>query len=126
MRNGHFVPYVIKNGEEKLFEIPVTVTRVMGRPMCFFGGGYLRLFPLALIRKMTAHVLKEGRPVVFYVHPREIDPEQPRLRMGLGRRFKSYVNLDTTAQKLRELTAEFEHTTFQQFIQDYQHTFRND
>ena len=126
MKNGHHAPYVIMNGEQKLYEIPLTVTSVMGRPMCFFGGGYLRLFPLALIRKMTAHVLKEGRPVVFYVHPREIDLEQPRLRMGLGRRFKSYVNLDTTALKLRELTAEFEHTTFKQFIQDYQHTFRND
>ncbi len=119
MKNGRLAPYVVTNGDRTLFEFPITVSHVMGRPLCFFGGGYLRLFPYRLIRRMTRRVLKEGRPVVFYVHPREIDTEHPRLPMGLARRFKTYVNLHTTEQKLRQLTGEFEHTTFRDFIAAY-------
>lgn len=119
MNNGRMAPYVVMNGDRTLFEFPITVSRVMGRPLCFFGGGYLRLCPYRLIRMMTRQVLKAGRPVVFYVHPREIDPEHPRLAMGLARRFKTYVNLHTTEQKLRRLTGEFEHTTFRDFIAAY-------
>ena len=72
------------------------VADLMGKPICFFGGGYLRLFPYWLIRSKSKQVLAEGRPVVFYIHPREIDPQHPRLPMSRKRRFKSYVNLETT------------------------------
>ncbi|MFB3921507.1 MAG: XrtA system polysaccharide deacetylase [Terriglobia bacterium] len=116
IKNGMFAPYVITNGGRTLIEFPITVSHALGRPLCFFGGGYLRLFPYRLIQRMTRKVLKQGRPVIFYVHPREIDTEHPRLAMGLGRRFKSYVGLHTTTQKLRRLTGEFEHTTFRDFI----------
>ena len=88
---------------DALLEFPITVADLLGKPMCFFGGGYLRLFPYWLIRKMALQVLSEGRPVVFYIHPREIDPAHPRLPMSRIRRFKSYVNLDTTEAKLRRI-----------------------
>ena len=61
-------------------------------------------------------MLRAGRPVVFYVHPREIDPHHPRLDMGLLRRFKSYVNLDTTEKKLRQILSTFEFTTFAEYL----------
>jgi len=64
-----------------------------------------------LIRMMTESVLTHGRPAIFYVHPREIDPAQPRLPMSRWRSFKSYVNLGTTEPKLRQLLAQFEFTT---------------
>jgi hypothetical protein len=67
---------------------------------------------------MTARVLREGRPVVFYVHPREIDPSHPRLRMSLIRAFKSYINLSSTELKLRRLFSEFEMTTFGDSLMD--------
>jgi hypothetical protein len=56
--------------------------------------------------------------VVFYVHPREIDPGHPRLEMGILRRFKSYVNLRTTEAKILRLLGDFEMTTFEQFLKD--------
>jgi hypothetical protein len=87
--------------------------------MCFFGGGYLRLFPWPVIRRMARRVLSEGRPVVFYVHPREIDPSHPRLPMGLKRRFKSYINLHTTERKLDRLLEEFDVTTFERYLDDH-------
>ncbi len=88
-----------------LVEFPMTVARLAGRQFCFFGGGYLRLFPISLIEFMTELVLGENRPVIFYVHPREINPAQPRLPMSRWRRFKTYVNLAGTEVKLRRILA---------------------
>jgi polysaccharide deacetylase family protein (PEP-CTERM system associated) len=115
MRTDQRSPHVIDSSPE-IIEFPITVTDLFGMPMCFFGGGYLRLFPYWLIRRMSKTVLDEGRPVVFYIHPREIDPDHPRLQMGLGRRFKSYVNLESTEGKLKRLLDEFPMTTFRDFV----------
>jgi polysaccharide deacetylase family protein (PEP-CTERM system associated) len=106
-------------GAGQLLEVPITVADLMGKPMCFFGGGYLRLFPYWLIRKMALQVLSEGRPVVFYIHPREVDPTHPRLPMSRTRRFKSYVNLDTTECKLRRILQDFPVTTFKSILSNY-------
>jgi len=100
----------------RLGEFPISVTETLGRRMCFFGGGYLRLFPYAAIRHMARRVERDGRPVVFYIHPREIDPDHPRLPMSAVRRFKSYVNLDTTEAKLRHIFRDFRLTTFRDFL----------
>jgi polysaccharide deacetylase family protein (PEP-CTERM system associated) len=110
-QNGQYSPYFLHRPGGTLLEFPMTTEKVLGRSFCFFGGGYLRLFPLAVIQRMTARVLRQGRPAIFYIHPREIDPAQPRLSMNGWRRFKSYVNLDTTEAKLRELLATRDFTT---------------
>jgi polysaccharide deacetylase family protein (PEP-CTERM system associated) len=117
-KSGRYAPYVVPTDSGGVVEFPLTVTRVLGQPMCFFGGGYLRLFPFSLTKKMTLKVLGEGRPVVFYIHPREIDPDHPRLPMNLKREFKTYVNLKTTAPKIKSLLSEFEFTTFERFMED--------
>ena len=101
-----------------LIEFPMSVEEVFGRPYCFFGGGYLRLFPLSVIRRMTASVLRQGRPAIFYVHPREIDPDRPRLAMNAWRQFKSYVNLASTETKLRELLGEYEFVTLEDLAEE--------
>jgi polysaccharide deacetylase family protein (PEP-CTERM system associated) len=102
-----------------LLEVPITVADLLGRPMCFFGGGYLRLFPYWLIHRMALQVLGEGRPVVFYIHPREIDPDHPRLPMSRKRQFKSYVNLETTEVKVRRVLQDFPVTTFKNVLSNY-------
>jgi polysaccharide deacetylase family protein (PEP-CTERM system associated) len=96
-------PYRIETSAGSLSELPVSVVALGPKRLCFFGGGYLRITPYPLIRAMTSLVNLRGRPVVYYVHPREVDPEHPRLEMSALRRFKSYVNLDTTEAKLRAL-----------------------
>ncbi len=118
MRDGRREPHRIGNGDG-ILEVPITVANCMGKPMCFFGGGYLRLFPYWLIRKMARQVLAEGRPVVFYIHPREIDPGHPRLPMNRKRQFKTYVNLETTEWKVRHVLRDFPVTTFQNVIKNY-------
>jgi polysaccharide deacetylase family protein (PEP-CTERM system associated) len=104
------------SGTERLVEFPVSVADTFGKPLCFFGGGYLRLFPTWLILKKSREVLCEHRPVVFYVHPREIDPGHPRLPMNLRRRFKSYVNLTQTEDKLRKILMAFPMMTFAEYL----------
>lgn len=116
MNNGCRSPYWIERHGGRLFEFPISVIGILGKPFCFFGGGYLRLSPYSVIRTMAKRVLKDSRPVVFYVHPREIDIHHPRLPMNRKRRFKSYVNLRSTLPKLTRLLNEFPLTSFEQFI----------
>lgn len=63
--------------------------------------------PIYTLSRMSRKVLAEGRPVVFYVHPREMEPGHPRLRMNPLRRFKSYVGVRSTEGKVRRLLQEF-------------------
>jgi polysaccharide deacetylase family protein (PEP-CTERM system associated) len=112
---ANFLPHVAP-GTESLMEFPITTVKVLGKRLCVFGGGYLRLFPWWFVSRMTRKVLGEGRPVVFYVHPREIDPEQPRLPMSPVRKFKTYINLSSTAGKIERLVSEFEMATFRELL----------
>jgi hypothetical protein len=84
--------------------------------MCFFGGGYLRLFPYCIIRHMGRRLMASGAPLMFYIHPREIDPKHPRMPMPYTRRFKSYVNLHTTETKIRHIVRDFPLTTCRDFL----------
>lgn len=115
---GRYAPYRVERPGGTLLEFPMSVKKVFGRPVCFFGGGYLRLFPLPLVRRMTRAVLQQNRPAIFYIHPREIDPSQPRLPMDARRRFKTYVNLKSTEGKLRRLLTEFSFTTLEDLARD--------
>jgi polysaccharide deacetylase family protein (PEP-CTERM system associated) len=108
-------PHVVEG--TSLVEFPMTVADFMGRPICFFGGGYLRLFPEWLILREARQVLANGQPLVFYIHPREIDKDHPRLRMNLARRFKSYVNLHTTEEKIKRILDAFPVISFEEFLE---------
>jgi polysaccharide deacetylase family protein (PEP-CTERM system associated) len=112
LRGAKAVPHIIKTGHGDLVEFPISLGRLLGRSMYFFGGGYLRFFPWWLIKRKVNEVLDEERPAIFYLHPREIDPAQPRLPMGAKRRFMTYTGMRTTEPKLHALFSEFEFSTF--------------
>jgi len=116
MPTAERMPYVVGNGNRRIIEFPISVAELGGRRCCFFGGGYLRLYPYWLIRRKAQELLRSGLPVVFYIHPREIDPAHPRLQMNLSRRFKSYVNLQHTESKILRILNEFPVTTFHTFL----------
>ena len=105
LKHAPIAPYRVATRAGVVHELPVSVASCLGQPVCFFGGGYLRLFPTWLIRNRARRVVESGRPVVFYVHPREIDPGQPRLPLSAWRSFKSYYGLKTTERKLHVLTS---------------------
>jgi polysaccharide deacetylase family protein (PEP-CTERM system associated) len=93
-------PYWISTRAGPLIEIPVSAVDVLGYKLFLFGGGYLRLAPQRLIQWGVRQLHRAGAPLIVYVHPREIDPEQPRLPLPLLRRFRCYVNLGSTMPKL--------------------------
>lgn len=103
IRDGNVSPYRIETESGPLLEMPISIASLFGQRICVFGGGYLRLTPYRLIKWLSRAVNDEGRPVIYYLHPREIDPGHPRIAMGLMRRFKSYVNMHSTKPKLRKL-----------------------
>jgi polysaccharide deacetylase family protein (PEP-CTERM system associated) len=109
-------PHVVTTPAGTLTEFPITAVRVLGKLMCFFGGGYLRLFPYPLIRAMGQRALNDGRPIVFYVHPREVDPGHPRMALSSRRRFTCYVNLASTMPKIERILRDFEITSFEQYL----------
>jgi polysaccharide deacetylase family protein (PEP-CTERM system associated) len=104
-------PHMIETVHGRLVEIPASTVSILGYRICFFGGGYLRLSPLSVICWGARHLQSAGRPLIIYVHPREIQPDHPRLPLGLKRGFKSYVNLHTTMPKLTWLCEHWRFTT---------------
>jgi polysaccharide deacetylase family protein (PEP-CTERM system associated) len=93
----------------QLVEIPVTTATFAGRRLAAGGGGFFRVLPYGFSRWAIRQVnRREGRPAVFYFHPWEIDPGQPRVpNAPLKSRLRHYTNLDGMAGKLRQLIDEF-------------------
>lgn len=89
--------------ERKLYEIPATVLEMFGIRIPFGGGFYFRFFPYWMTRLATYLVNRQGRPVIFYLHPREIDKSQPRLDLPLRDYHITYVNLAGTLKKLKRV-----------------------
>lgn len=90
-----------------LAEFPSSVVQVGPIRIPFAGGGYLRLLPYALIRWGLLRMNANDIPGCVYLHPREIDPAHPRLRMNWRRQFQSYVGLHSAERKLRQLLTDF-------------------
>jgi polysaccharide deacetylase family protein (PEP-CTERM system associated) len=92
-----------------MLEIPLSSLRVLGTDLPASGGGYFRLFPLPLSRWLVARAGRaEGRATIFYLHPWEIDPGQPRQKaVPFITRFRHYLNLDRTEPRLRRLLRSF-------------------
>ncbi|HTS71006.1 MAG TPA: XrtA system polysaccharide deacetylase [Terriglobia bacterium] len=110
------LPTLWGEGNRTLIEFPVTVTDLAGCGVCLFGGGYLRFFPYPLIRHRARALLAAGQPIVYYIHPREIDPTHPRLPMNPYRRFKSYYNLNSTWTKVSRILDDFQVSTFRDLL----------
>ncbi len=93
----------------QMIEIPLTTVRVLGKDLHASGGGYFRLFPYQLSRLLLARAGAAGpAPPVFYLHPWEVDPEQPRqYEAPLRSRVRHYLNLGRTEPRLRRLLRDF-------------------
>ncbi|OGW63376.1 MAG: hypothetical protein A2V83_07955 [Nitrospirae bacterium RBG_16_64_22] len=102
-----------------LIEVPPGTARVLGQNVPIAGGGYFRLFPPSFTRWGIRRVNeKEKMPVVFYVHPWEIDPGQPRLPAGRLTRIRHYRNLDRTEERLSDLLETFRFGTIGEMLEN--------
>lgn len=93
-----------------LIEVPPTTVRVFDRNWPASGGGYFRLMPYELSRRLIAHVNKTDRQAaVFYFHPWELDKEQPRIPgLSVKTRFRHYVNIHRMENRLKCLLKDFQ------------------
>jgi polysaccharide deacetylase family protein (PEP-CTERM system associated) len=90
-----------------LWEIPPSTVKIVGLRIPIAGGGYFRLFPYPLLRQLLKKVEGTGHPLVIYLHPWELDPDQPRMRGPLLSPFRQYINLHKTLDRLIHLLSEF-------------------
>jgi polysaccharide deacetylase family protein (PEP-CTERM system associated) len=97
------------NGTDGLLEVPITTVQMMGKNLPAGGGGYFRLLPYALSRWMMAKVNRDDQqPALFYFHPWEVDPGQPRPDgIGAKSRFRHYVNIDKMESRIEALARDF-------------------
>ncbi len=98
-------------GGATLLEFPPTTLRVGPLTLPLSGGAYLRFMPAALFRWGFDRLVRAGEPTVLYVHPWELDPDQPRQRVGLRTRINHYYNLQRTGPRLRRLLERFPFTS---------------
>jgi polysaccharide deacetylase family protein (PEP-CTERM system associated) len=96
-------------GPDSLLEVPITTVRLGRRNLPAGGGGYFRLLPYALSRWMMERVNREdGQSALFYFHPWEIDPGQPRPEgLGAKARFRHYINIGRMESRLKLLARDF-------------------
>jgi polysaccharide deacetylase family protein (PEP-CTERM system associated) len=92
-----------------VLEVPITTARLFRTNWPAGGGGYFRLMPYAVSRWLIRHVNRcDEEPAIFYFHPWEIDPEQPRvIGVDAKTRFRHYLNLSRTADRLKLLLQDF-------------------
>jgi polysaccharide deacetylase family protein (PEP-CTERM system associated) len=101
-------PYRIERPKGALWEAPASTVRWAATNLPVAGGGYFRILPYTWTRWGIARLNRvERRPAIFYLHPWEIDPDQPRLDAPFVSRFRHYRNLHKTETRLRALLGDF-------------------
>lgn len=112
-------PYRIDRDLRHLIEVPGSTTRLGPLNLPVAGGGYFRLLPYWWTRWGISRVnTTERRAAVFYLHPWEIDPEQPKLQAGRLSRFRHYRNLAETETRLRQLLTDFTFDTVRRVVDE--------
>lgn len=110
--SGDRTPHVLQTEAGPLLEYPPAVWPVMGFTVPVAGGGWFRQFPLWVIERGFEAVLRGGQPAVFYLHPWEIDPDQPRLSVGAVTRVRHYRGLAQCYTRLERLLRRFSFRSF--------------
>jgi len=110
-------PHRIGKNGSSLWEFPPTVHQIGRFNIPVAGGGYFRLYPARLSIHWLRRINQQNKqPFVFYIHPWELDPDQPRLAAKLKSRFRHYQNLGSTERKLNRLLKAFQFTTMSEAI----------
>ncbi|MFT5200000.1 MAG: polysaccharide deacetylase family protein (PEP-CTERM system associated) [Planctomycetota bacterium] len=109
------------NGAGSIIEFPVATYPLMGRNWPVGGGGYFRLLPGWIHRRFIRRLEAMGRPTATYLHPWEFDPEQPRYAASASSRFRHYLNLDKTLDRLDKLIQIGNFSTMQRVLEAHGH-----
>jgi len=99
-----------------LVEFPLSTAKIFHYRLPIAGGGYFRLYPYWLSRAGLKQINRQQKPFIFYLHPWEIDPDQPRISASWFSRFRHYNNLDKCESRLRALLTEFSFDTVERVL----------
>ncbi len=113
------VPYQMETPAGPITQFPGMTCKVAGLTVPVGGGGYLRLFPWSLTARLLRQIRAEGRPLNVYLHPWEVDVDQPRIQASWKSRFRHYQNLRSMAPKLSRLLSEFRLGTMSDVLKQY-------
>lgn len=105
------VPHRIVRAGGSMLELPIAALAHMGISIPAAGGGYFRHFPYAVTRDAFRRLTEQGVPGVFYIHPWELDPEQPRIGASLATRVRHYAGISHTRERLEHLLSDFAFTS---------------
>lgn len=111
--HGAWGPAVSVSTQPALREVPISTLRFAGKNLPIAGGGYFRLLPYPITRWGLRRINRvDGQPFVFYLHPWEFDPEQPRMQnAGWKSNFRHYLNLHKTESRFKRLLEDFQFST---------------
>lgn len=112
-------PHRIERPSGSLWEFPPPVWRFLKYPLPIGGGGYFRLYPYSFTRRGLEAINTAGRPFAVYLHPWELDPEQPRLHPGMVRAFRHYIGLGRTEARLQSLLRDFRFGTMSEALGEW-------
>lgn len=101
------VPYLLKSGAATIVEFPVSTLAILGRGLPFSGGAYFRFLPYRLIKASIQFFNAQEVPIMFYLHPWELDAEQPRMPLNAGLRLRCYYNIENMEAKLARMLGDF-------------------
>jgi polysaccharide deacetylase family protein (PEP-CTERM system associated) len=106
--------------DDHFFELPISNLIICKKIIPLGGGGYFRLYPTYFFKQGIKSILKEDRAFIFYAHPWEFDPNQPRVHQASRQfKFRHYINLNKTENKLKQILSSFSDCNFvtcQQYI----------
>lgn len=100
----------------QLWEIPPSTCKLAAFKVFVAGGGYIRLLPYPLLLRLLRRVESQGHPLILYLAPWELDPEQPRMRGSFLSQFRHYVNLDKVEARLTQLLTDFSFGSLQSLL----------
>ncbi len=105
-----------------IWEVPPSTTNILGVRFPVAGGGYFRLFPYPILRQLLKRIERAGHPLVMYLHPWELDPDQPKMQGSCLSMFRHYINLHRTEDRLRSLLADFCFTSIREALEPVSQT----
>ena len=111
------LPHLIHRDKGDLLEFPLATTRVGSAQIPAAGGGYFRQFPYMITRRGFREYTQAKIPGVFYIHPWELDPEQPRMQVSWLTQVRHYRNLHRTVPRLERLLSEFRFTSIARLLE---------
>lgn len=111
------MPFHLDFSDGSMLEFPTSTMRIANKNVPFSGGFYFRFLPYALVRRFFHKMNRSEKPVIFYLHPREIDPQQPKLEhLNFRDSFIHYYQIESCLKKLERLLMEFSFTTVEQYL----------